>query len=75
MFYNSLIAQDRFLICAGCTATIRAMCQAVYDSKDPTKDTRLDDGSTNIDSLDSMEYSTEAVQSDILYLGLRGVKA
>lgn len=71
MFYNSLIAQGRFLVCSRCKATIQAMCQAVYDSKDPTKDKRLDDGSTNIDSLDSMEYATEAVQSDILYLGTK----
>lgn len=71
MFYNSLIAQGRFLVCSQCKATIQAMCQAVYDSRDLAKDKRLDDGSTNIDSLDSMEYATEAVQSDILYLGTK----
>lgn len=71
MFYNSLIAQGRFLVCSQCKVTIQAMCQAVYDSKDPTKDKRLDDGSTNIDSLDSMEYSAETVQGDILYLSAK----
>lgn len=70
-FYNSLIAQGRFLVCRRCTNTIRAMKEAVYDPKKPLEDVRLDDGSTNIDSLDSMEYSTEPVQSDILYLGGR----
>lgn len=70
-FYNSLIAQGRFLVCRRCTNTIRAMRQAVYDPKKPLEDVRLDDGSTNIDSLDSMEYTTEPVQSDILYLGGR----
>lgn len=68
-FYNSLMAQGRFKICRRCTNTIQALTQAVYDEKKPLEDIRLDDGSTNIDSLDSMEYTTEPVQSDILYLG------
>lgn len=72
MFYNSLIAQGRFQICAGCINTIQAMEEAVYDAKKPLEDIRLDDGTTNIDSLDSMEYATEPVQGDILYLSLKG---
>lgn len=71
-FYNSLMAQGRFAVCARCSNTIKAMKEAVYDPKKPLEDIRLDDGSTNIDSLDSMEYSTEPVQSSILYLGLKG---
>ena len=67
------MAQGRFSVCAGCANTIRALKEAVYDPKKPLEDVRLDDGSTNIDSLDSMEYSTEPVQNDILYLGLKGV--
>lgn len=67
-FYNSIMAQDRFKIMRHCTATISALENAVYSDKDPTKDERLDDGTTNIDSLDSMEYSTESMQSDIIYL-------
>ncbi len=66
-FYNSLMAQDRFKICSRCTQTIKALERAVYDAKRPLEDVRLDDGSTNIDSLDSMEYTTEPVQNDILY--------
>lgn len=69
-FYNSLMAQGRFKIMKHCSATISALENAVYSDKKPTKDERLDDGTTNIDSLDSMEYSTESVQDDILYLGL-----
>lgn len=68
-FYNSLIAQDRFRVLRHCTAHIKAMEEAVYDPDEPVKDIRLDDGTTDIDSLDSMEYSTESVQDDILYLG------
>lgn len=71
MFYNSLIAQGRFFIHSSCKNTIKAMCEAVYNSKNKTEDERLDDGSTNIDSLDSMEYSTESVQAEIIYLGMR----
>lgn len=69
-FYNSLMAQGRFKVLRGCAASIGALRDAVYDSKKPTEDVRLDDGTTNIDSLDSLEYSTEAVQDDILYLAL-----
>lgn len=68
-FYNSMIAQDRFRVLRRCKAHIKAMEEAVYDPDEPVKDVRLDDGTTNIDSLDSMEYSTESVQDDILYLG------
>ena len=68
-FYNSLMAQDRFKIMRHCTAHIKALEEAVYDDSKPVKDVRLDDGTTDIDSLDSMEYSTETVQDDILYLG------
>ncbi len=74
-FYNSLMAQGRFFVCARCVNTIRALKEAVYDPKKPLEDVRLDDGSTNIDSLDSLEYSTEPVQSDILYLSLKGAGA
>lgn len=67
-FYNILMAQGRFKVLRHCKAAIRALEEAVYDSKKVTEDVRLDDGTTNIDSLDSLEYSTESVQNDILYL-------
>lgn len=73
-FYNSLMAQGRFRVCRHCTAAVKALREAVYDSKKLTEDIRLDDGTTNIDSLDSLEYSTESVQDEILYLGLREVR-
>lgn len=50
-------------------AHIKALEEAVYDPKQMARDVRLDDGTTDIDSLDSMEYSTESVQDEILYLG------
>jgi hypothetical protein len=39
--------------------TIDALKSALWDSKELTEDVRLDDGTTNIDSLDCMEYSFE----------------
>lgn len=70
-FYNSMMAQRRFKIMSRCVNTISALENAVYSDKNQTKDERLDDGTVNIDSLDSMEYSTESVHESILYLGLR----
>lgn len=70
-FYCSMMAQGRFFIMRHCKATIEALASAVYDDKKKTEDVRLDDGKMNIDSLDSMEYSTESIQSEIMYLNLR----
>ena len=67
-FYNSLIAQNRWKVMKHCTRIIEAFEQAVYDDKKPNQDIRLDDGLMNVESLDSTEYSTEAVQDDILYI-------
>lgn len=69
-FFSSMMAQGRFKICDCCKATIKALREAVYDPKEKVRDVRLDDGTSNIDSLDSLEYSVEAVMNDILYLGL-----
>lgn len=67
-FYNSLIAQNRWKILRHCEHIIQAFEQAVYDDKKPNQDVRLDDGNVNVDSLDSTEYSTEAIQEEILYI-------
>jgi len=67
-FYNSMMAQGRYKIHESCKNTIRALEEAVYDDSKPTKDVRLDDGQMNVDSLDAMEYSTEYIQDDILYI-------
>ena len=67
-FYNSMMAQGRYKIHKSCKYTKEALENAVYDEKQATKDIRLDDGLMNIDSLDAMEYSTEYIQDDIMYL-------
>lgn len=66
-FYNSLMAQGRYKIMRSCKATIEALQTAIYDAEQ-LEDVRLDDGTTNIDSLDSMEYSTEVEQPSIMYI-------
>ena len=54
-----LMGAGRFLIHTDCKETIDALKSALWDSKAVTEDIRLDNGTTNIDSLDAMEYSFE----------------
>lgn len=54
-----LMGAGRYYCATNCTNTIDALKSALWDSKHNTEDVRLDDGTTNIDSLDSLEYSFE----------------
>ena len=54
-----LMGAGRFLVHPDCRETIDALKSALWDSKAVTEDIRLDNGTTNIDSLDAMEYSFE----------------
>lgn len=54
-----LMGADRFKIYGGCKWTIDALKSAIWDSKKVTEDVRLDNGTTNIDSLDALEYAYE----------------
>lgn len=54
-----LMGAGRFAIHSGCTHTIDALKSAIWDNKHATEDVRLDNGSTNIDSLDAFEYAFE----------------
>ena len=54
-----LMGANRFAIYKGCKWTIDALKSAIWDSNKPTEDIRLDNGSTNIDSLDALEYAFE----------------
>ncbi len=67
--YNTLIAQHRYFIMRHCKITQRAFCEALWDSKSLI-DKRLDDGTTNIDTLDAQEYSTENYQKDLMEVRL-----
>jgi hypothetical protein len=49
----------RFKVHRSCKWTIDALKSAIWDAKQVTEDVRLDNGTTNIDSLDALEYSFE----------------
>ena len=53
-----LMTQGRFFVTPECPHLIDALSTAVYDP-DRADDTRLDDGTSDIDSLDAFEYSIE----------------
>ncbi|MFA6813769.1 MAG: hypothetical protein WCR45_11915, partial [Bacteroidaceae bacterium] len=63
--YNSLMAQGRYKIMKNCNHTIDALKNAVWDST-KFEDVRLDNGTSNIDSLDAQEYTTEKYTKDLL---------
>ena len=54
-----LMGAGRFFVARNCVETIDALKSALWDAEELTEDVRLDDGTTNIDSLDAMEYSFE----------------
>lgn len=54
-----LMGAGRFFVNGVCKETIDALKSALWDAKQTTEDVRLDNGTTNIDSLDAMEYSYE----------------
>ena len=54
-----LMGAGRFYVARNCVNTIDALSSALWDSKKLTEDVRLDDGTTNIDNLDAMEYTFE----------------
>lgn len=64
-FTDMMLSQGRMHILRHCTNTIEAIESAVFDSS--TQDEkRLDNGTTNIDSLDSLEYSFENRMKEII---------
>lgn len=61
-----LMGEDRFKIMNHCRVTMDAYASAVYDAKNLTADVRLDNGTSNIDSLDATEYGYEREIDDLL---------
>lgn len=55
----SLMAQGRFFYIKGTESLIEALTSAVWDRSNPTKNERLDDGTSDIDTLDAFEYGFE----------------
>lgn len=60
-----LMGAGRFYITEDCESLSKALQDAVWNQKVISKDERLDDGSTDIDSLDAFEYT---IERDIKYL-------
>lgn len=65
-----LIAQGRFFVSESCPHLINALSTAMYDPK-KFEDERLDDGTTDIDSLDAFEYSIEPYFKQLEEAGFR----
>ncbi|MCM1165749.1 MAG: PBSX family phage terminase large subunit [Lachnospiraceae bacterium] len=63
---NRLISSGRFFVSGECPRVIEAVQSAVWDERSPNKDVRLDNGTTNVDSLDAMEYAIERFE-DLLF--------
>lgn len=61
-----LVAQHRLYWMEWAMASYNAMATCVYNSKDGHEDERLDDGSTDIDSVDSTEYTIEVHADKLL---------
>lgn len=65
-----LMAQGRFCYVENeCQSLVSALCTAVWDPKEVTKNKRLDDGTSDIDSLDSFEYTIERRISQLIRYG------
>ena len=64
-FYTAMMGAGRYKILRSCQTTIDALSEAMWDDK-KTVDVRLDDGTTNIDNLDALEYSTEPYMREML---------
>ncbi|MCE5344514.1 MAG: PBSX family phage terminase large subunit, partial [Eubacteriales bacterium] len=64
-FLCRLMAGGRYHILRACTHTREALLTALWDARTPTQDVRLDNGTTNIDSLDALEYSFEPFMDEM----------
>ncbi len=60
---NRLIAAKRFYVAEDCVHVIEALQNAVWDERQLHKDVRLDNGTSNIDSLDALEYAFERYEN------------
>lgn len=61
--FLQLVAQKRVKISNTAQTVTNALCEAIWDKKH--EDERLDNGTTDIDSLDAMEYSIEPFMKEL----------
>lgn len=62
---NRLIAGKRFFVSSECPHVIEALRGAVWDERQLHKDVRLDNGTSDIDSLDALEYAFERFERQL----------
>ncbi len=67
---NGLFAQERLYI-GPCPKLAQALADAVWDERQ-AGDARLDDGTTDIDTLDAFEYAMEAAAKYLMVGGMAG---
>lgn len=70
---NLLIAQQRFKVLDnGCNSVISALSDAVWDEKKQNEgeDVRKDDGTTDIDTCDALEYCIEKFRNDLINVAI-----
>ncbi len=67
----SLMAQGRFYYTDDCRSLVEALTTCVWDSKYLTQNVRLDDGTSDIDTLDAFEYSFERYAKALQMAGER----
>ena len=58
-----------FYIEGQCDSLVSAICTAVWNSENKVKNERLDDGTSDIDSMDSFEYTFERQISRLIKYG------
>lgn len=58
----------RFWIMPGAASLSDALAAALWSGRTPGQDTRLDDGTTDIDTLDAFEYAIERDRNRLLKL-------
>ncbi len=62
---SRLISSKRFFILDDCVHTIDAVRSARWDERSIHRDIRLDNGTTNVDSLDALEYAFERFEHQL----------
>lgn len=65
-FTLRMMGRGTFFVHPSCKHLQEALTSAVYNPKSITRDERLDNGTTNIDSLDAMEYAFEPYMDSII---------
>lgn len=65
---NGLMGADRLWISRACPRLLRSLSDAAWNEK-KQEDTRLDDGTYNVDSLDSFEYAIEPWTAQLQIIG------